>query len=93
MTEQQMEADFTGHVSWTKQDSKPAATDSKLLNVNAPSAPQDLESDPQNPCMQALWEKISCDKLKVPYKYQNVAALIIHWANYLDKELNCEQEV
>ena len=43
--------------------------------------------------MQASFEKTVCTELELPFRYRSVAVLIIHWAEYLDRDLNCGAEV
>ncbi|KXT11778.1 hypothetical protein AC579_9234 [Pseudocercospora musae] len=77
MAQEQMEADIHAHVLFTKPDSKHAA-----------QRKETTDSDDS----LAFWEESTCKELEVPYTYQNVAALIIHWAKHLDEELECKEK-
>lgn len=43
--------------------------------------------------MQATFDKIVCHELGTPFRYRKVAVLIVHWAEYLDRDLQCGREV
>ena len=93
MAQEQMEADIHAHVLFTKPESKHAAELTKPTDSDESLGSELSETESRNPCMQALWEETTCKELEVPYKYQNVAALIIHWAKHLDEGLECKEEV
>ncbi|EMD00812.1 hypothetical protein BAUCODRAFT_118540 [Baudoinia panamericana UAMH 10762] len=45
------------------------------------------------PTTPVVWDTAVCKKLQVPYTYRKVAALIVHWADYLDTQLPCGDEI
>jgi hypothetical protein len=90
-----IEGDFQGHIYMQsiqdKNEKSPRGEDPLTLSAALLIGNETIDS--QKPRMQALWEEVSSNELKVPYKYQNVSALIVHWAKYLDEDLHCEAEV
>ena len=43
--------------------------------------------------MESVWRREMCHQFKIADRYSHVAAVIIHWADELDKELHCADEV
>ncbi len=93
MENDQVEAEFCGHISWPKQTQDIPITHDEDLSLATTTSTESEPDEPRNPWMQAVWDQASSKELSVPYKYQNVTALIVHWAKYLDEDLNCESEV
>lgn len=61
------------------------------LTAGDDSASRSLES--RVPHMQAVWDKTVGQELEIPYKYRTVAVLIVHWAEHLDRDLKCGEEI
>lgn len=93
MASQEVEGDV--HVKGTlyKQMTNVLPPNNDCPAITTIGTARDDQAGTQKPRMQALWEQASCRELSVPYKYRNVAVLVIRWANYLDDELHCEEEV
>lgn len=53
----------------------------------------DKPTSPRDPQMQVLFDQTVCKELELPYLYQQVNVLIIRWADYLDRDLKCGDEV
>jgi hypothetical protein len=56
------------------------------------SSPED-HPDEEVDGLKAAFDKIACQELATPYEYSSVAVLIVRWADYLDRDLNCRPEV
>lgn len=93
MEQEQIEADIHEHVSWTRtKHNQPTASKETPPSEGRSSFEEDIVN-PKNPRMQTVWAVASSKELEVPIKYQNVAVLIVRWADHLDKDLNCGKEV
>lgn len=46
-----------------------------------------------NDVMRQQWNSTVCKEFDIPSHYQSVAVLLIHWADWLDKNLKCRTEV
>jgi hypothetical protein len=46
-----------------------------------------------NDAMRQHWNSTVCKEFNIPSHYQSVAVLLIHWADWLDKNLKCRTEV
>lgn len=46
-----------------------------------------------NDAMRQRWNNVVCKEFNVPSYYQSVSVLLIHWANWLDLDLKCDEEV
>ena len=61
------------------------------------SSPTEIEADgvieKENAQMRQRWDKTKGKELGISNHYTSVAALIVHWAKELDKDLNCGKEV
>jgi hypothetical protein len=52
----------------------------------------DLVTEDENSKMQIRWNKVMCEEMKIPQGYQNIAVLIVKWAEEID-QLKCAKEV
>ncbi|KAI7341746.1 hypothetical protein KC354_g16905 [Hortaea werneckii] len=43
--------------------------------------------------MESVWRREMCHQFKIADRYSHVAAVIIHWADDLEKDLHCANEV
>jgi hypothetical protein len=46
-----------------------------------------------NDAMRQHWNGVVCREFDVPAYYQSVSVLLIHWADWLDTDLKCGDEV
>ena len=46
-----------------------------------------------NDAMRQHWNSVVCEEFDVPSCYQSVSVLLIHWADWLDTDLRCGDEV
>jgi hypothetical protein len=46
-----------------------------------------------NDAMRQHWNGVVCKEFNVPTYYQSVSVLLIHWADWLDTDLKCADEV
>lgn len=46
-----------------------------------------------NDAMRQRWNSVVCKEFNVPSYYQSVSVLLIHWADWLDRDLKCDEEV
>ena len=60
--------------------------------VGEDSSPVDRQLEAQA-IMQAAFDKAVSKELGTPFRYVSVSVLIIHWAEYLDRDLKCGKEV
>lgn len=72
---------------------QPTRTNEDLETPEHPADPsQNLISEEENSKMQIRWNKAMCEEMKIPQGYQNIAVLIIKWADEID-QLKCAKEV
>ncbi|KXS97523.1 hypothetical protein AC578_4605 [Pseudocercospora eumusae] len=91
MVRDQMDVDIHTHVSCIQANDRFPADDVSvsLKAVDSQTAPAaDAKVESWYSCMQALWQETTCKELKVPYKYESVAALVVHW----EGDSACEKE-
>lgn len=46
-----------------------------------------------NDAMRQHWNSVVCKQFNVPSYYQSVSVLLIHWADWLNPDLKCDEEV
>lgn len=51
------------------------------------------DADRANDAMRQHWNSTVCEEFDIPDRYQSVAVLLIHWADWLDTTLKCRAEV
>jgi len=51
------------------------------------------EIEKQNSSLRQCFDRVMCKELGVPDRYQSVAVLIVRWAQHLDEDLGCHEEV
>jgi hypothetical protein len=66
--------------------------DAPFLGVVPADGTAEGITDEENSEMQMWWNRTMCNEMSIPQGYQNVAVLIIRWAEELD-ELKAENEV
>lgn len=80
-----------GHLSLSPDKVHLPAT--ALVDLTPGSTGQESQLNEQHPHMQALWDNTVGKELEIPYKYRTVSVLIVRWAEYLDRDLQCGEEV
>ncbi|KAF2839379.1 hypothetical protein M501DRAFT_1016460 [Patellaria atrata CBS 101060] len=87
--------DFEASGSATIEPTSPRRRQPSLTNGNHERPDvvlPDLVTEEENSKMQISWNTAMCAEMKIPLGYQEVAVLIIKWADAID-ELECSKEV
>ncbi|RMX73600.1 hypothetical protein D0869_13440 [Hortaea werneckii] len=82
--------EFYGHLDL---EANKAAEAGGTASYRYPAAEPAGALEGESSRMESVWRREMCHQFKIADRYSHVAAVIIHWADDLEKDLHCANEV